>query len=204
MDTPAPADPVRPKLSGVLKLGVDLGPLLVFFLGNKFGGLFVATALFMVATMVAMALSWWKTRHIPAMLLLVGVIVAVFGGLTLWLQDETFIKLKPTIIYASFSAILFFGLARGRSYLQLILGDALPGLSGVGWIKLTRNWALFFLALVGANEVARQVLTTDQWVNFKVWGVTAASLVFAMTQAPLMMRHGLTDPAKKDLPPMAD
>jgi intracellular septation protein len=204
MEKSPPTDTARPKLSGAMKLGVDLGPLLIFFLGNKFGGLFVATALFMVATLAAMAVSWWKTRHIPAMLLLIGLIVAVFGGLTLWLQDETFIKLKPTIIYASFASILFFGLARGRSYLQLILGDALPGLDGVGWIKLTRNWALFFLALVGANEVARQVLTTDQWVNFKVWGVTAASLVFAMSQAPLMMRHGLTDPAKKDLPPTAD
>jgi intracellular septation protein len=197
MDTPTPA-----KLSGPLKLAVDLGPLLVFFVGNKYGGLFVATGAFMVATAVAMAVSWWKTRHIPAMLLFTGLIVAVFGGLTLWLQDETFIKLKPTLIYGTFSAILFFGLARGRSYLQLVLGDALPGLDAPGWTKLTRNWALFFLVLLAANEVARQILTTDQWVSFKVWGVTAATLVFAMAQAPMMMRHGMAEgpkeAAKKD------
>jgi intracellular septation protein len=193
MDTPTPA-----KLSGPLKLAVDLGPLLVFFVGNKYGGLFVATGAFMVATAVAMAVSWWKTRHIPAMLLFTGLIVAVFGGLTLWLQDETFIKLKPTLIYGTFSAILFFGLARGRSYLQLVLGDALPGLDAPGWTKLTRNWALFFLVLLAANEVARQILTTDQWVSFKVWGVTAATLVFAMAQAPMMMRHGMAEAEQKD------
>ncbi|WP_439534840.1 septation protein A [Polymorphobacter sp.] len=198
MDTP------RAKLSGPLKLAVDLGPLLVFFVANKYGGLFVATAAFMAATAVAMAISWLKTRHIPVMLLFTGVIVAVFGGLTLWLQDETFIKLKPTLIYGTFAAILFFGLARGRSYLQLVLGDALPGLDAAGWTKLTRNWALFFLALLAANEVARQILTTDQWVSFKVWGVTVATLVFAMAQAPMMMRHGVDQEAKKDPPPAAD
>lgn len=178
------------KLSGPLKLAVDLGPLLVFFAANKFGGLFVATGAFMVATALAMAVSWWKTRHIPAMLLFTGLIVAVFGGLTLWLQDETFIKLKPTLIYGTFAAILFFGLARGRSYLRLVLGDAMPGLSDTGWTKLTRNWALFFLVLMGANEVARQLLSTDDWVSFKVWGVTAATFLFAIAQAPMMMKEG--------------
>jgi intracellular septation protein len=184
----AQADPQ--KLSGPLKLAVDLGPLLVFFAANKFGGLFVATGAFMVATALAMAVSWWKTRHIPAMLLFTGLIVAVFGGLTLWLQDETFIKLKPTLIYGTFAAILFFGLARGRSYLRLVLGDAMPGLSDAGWTKLTRNWALFFLVLMGANEVARQLLSTDAWVSFKVWGVTAATFLFAIAQAPMMMKEG--------------
>jgi len=198
MDTP------KLKLSGPLKLAVDLGPLLIFFVANKYGGLFVATGAFMAATALAMAVSWWKTRHIPAMLLFTGVIVALFGGLTLWLQDETFIKLKPTLIYGTFSAILFFGLARGRSYLQLVLGDALPGLDAAGWTKLTRNWALFFLSLLAANEVARQILSTDQWVSFKVWGVTAATLIFAMAQAPMMMRHGMAEEPKKDPPPAVD
>ena len=192
----AQADPQ--KLSGPLKLAVDLGPLLVFFAANKFGGLFVATGAFMVATALAMAVSWWKTRHIPAMLLFTGLIVAVFGGLTLWLQDETFIKLKPTLIYGTFAAILFFGLARGRSYLRLVLGDAMPGLSDAGWTKLTRNWALFFLVLMGANEVARQLLSTDDWVSFKVWGVTAATFLFAIAQAPMMMKEGAGQADQKD------
>lgn len=193
----------RQTLSGTLKLAVDLGPLLIFFAANKFGGVFVATGAFMAATALAMAVSWWKTRHVPAMLLFTGLIVAVFGGLTLWLQDETFIKLKPTLIYGTFSAILFFGLARGRSYLQLVLGDAMPGMDAAGWTKLTRNWALFFLVLLGANEAARQILPTDDWVSFKVWGVTLATFLFAIAQAPMMMRHGAGG-AEKERPQAGD
>ncbi len=190
-DTPDTAAPARPALPGWLKLAIDLGPLLIFFAANKFGGVFVATGAFMAATAVAMAISWVRTRHIPVMLLFTGVIVLVFGGLTLWLQDETFIKLKPTLIYGIFAGILFFGLVRGRSYLKLVMGSAMPAMDDAGWRKLTRNWALFFLVLMGANEVARQILTTDQWINFKVWGVTAATLVFALAQAPLLARHAL-------------
>jgi len=196
----------RPKLAGPLKLAVDFGPLLVFFLGNKYGGLFVATGAFMAATALAMAVSWARTRHIPAMLLFTGVIVAVFGGLTLWLQDETFIKLKPTLIYGAFAGTLLFGLARGRSYLRLVLGDAMPGMDEAGWTKLTRNWALFFLVLMGANEAARQMLSTDDWVSFKVWGVTAATFLFAISQAPMMMRHGAGSGGadQKETPPAED
>lgn len=181
----------RPKLPTGLKLALDFGPLLVFFAANKLGDVFMATAAFMAATVVAMAISWWKTRHIPPMLIFTGIIVVVFGGLTLWLQDATFIKLKPTLIYGMFAGILFFGMATKRSYLKLVLGEALPALDDAGWAKLTRNWALFFVALMGANEVARQLLTTDQWVNFKVWGVTAATFAFALAQAPLLARHGV-------------
>ena len=194
--TPPPAAPAtqrpgRTPMPTVLKLAIDFGPLLIFFGANKFGGVFTATAAFMVATLVAMALSWWKTRHIPPMLIFTGLIVVVFGGLTLWLQDDTFIKLKPTLIYGMFAGILLFGLATRRSYLKLVMGEALPQLDDDGWRKLTRNWALFFIALMAANEVARQVLTTDQWVNFKVWGVTSATFIFAILQVPLLKKHGL-------------
>jgi len=181
----------RPPLPASLKLAIDFGPLLVFFAANKFGGVFTATAAFMAATLLAMTVSWWRTRHISPMLVFTGIIVLVFGGLTLWLQDATFIKLKPTLIYGMFAAILFFGLVTKRPYLKLVLGEALPALDDDGWRKLTRNWACFFVALMGANEVARQLLTTDQWVNFKVWGVTAATMVFAVAQAPLLARHGV-------------
>jgi intracellular septation protein len=181
----------RKTLPPGVKLAIDFGPLLVFFAANKFGGVFTATAAFMAATALAMAVSWVKTRHIPPMLIFTGIIVMVFGGLTLWLQDATFIKLKPTLIYGMFAGILGFGLLTKRPYLKLVLGEALPALTDAGWTKLTRNWALFFVALMGANEVARQVLTTDQWVNFKVWGVTIATMAFALAQAPLLARHGV-------------
>jgi intracellular septation protein len=145
----------------------------------------------MAATAIATWVSWWKTRHVPPMLIFTGLIVLVFGGLTLWMQDETFIKLKPTLIYGVFAAILGFGLATGRPTLQMVMDDALPGIDAEGWRKLTRNWLLFFIALMAANEVARRILTTDQWVNFKVWGVTLAFVAFTMAQGPMMTRHGL-------------
>ncbi len=181
----------RPPLPTALKLALDFGPLLVFFGASKFGGVFVGTGAFMVATVLAMAISWWKTRHIPAMLILTGIIVLLFGGLTLWLQDETFIKVKPTLIYGMFAVILGFGLVTGRPTLKLVLGEALPSLDDAGWAKLTRNWALFFIAMAISNEVLRQILTTDQWINAKVWGATAATMVFAVAQAPLLARHGV-------------
>jgi intracellular septation protein len=184
----------RRTLSTPVKLAVDFGPLLVFFLANKFAGgshpIYVATGAFMAATLAAMGVSLAITRRIPPMLILTGVIVGVFGGLTLWLQDDLFIKLKPTLIYLTFAAILLFGMVTGRPYLRLVLHDAFPALDERGWAKLTRNWALFFLGLALANEVARRVLTTDQWVDFKVWGVTAASFLFALAQTPILMRHG--------------
>ena len=183
--------PKRKTLPTALKLAVDFGPLLVFFVANRFGDVFIATAAFMAATAMAIGVSWAKTRHIPMMLLFTGVIVLVFGGLTLWLQDETFIKLKPTLIYGMFAAILTFGIVTKRPTLKLVLGEALPALTDTGWTKLTRNWALFFVALMAANEVARHMLTTDQWVNFKVWGVTSATMLFALAQAPLLSKHGV-------------
>lgn len=181
----------RPPLPAGLKLALDFGPLLVFFAANKFGDVFIATAAFMAATALAMAVSWMKTRHIPPMLIFTGIIVMVFGGLTLWLQDENFIKLKPTMIYAMFASILGFGLLTKRPYLKLVLGEALPTLTDAGWTRLTRNWALFFVALMLTNEVARRMLTTDQWVNFKVWGVTVVTMLFAMAQAPLLTKYSV-------------
>lgn len=186
-------DPIpSQRLPAGLKLALDFGPLLIFFAANKLAGVYVATAAFMAATAIAIGIAWLKTRHIPPMLIFTGVIVAVFGGLTLWLQDDSFIKIKPSLIYGSFAAILGFGLATGRNYLRLVLGEVLPALNDIGWVKLQRNWALFFAAMVVVNEVLRRVLTTDQWVDFKVWGVTAATMIFAVAQAPLLKRHGVS------------
>ena len=185
-----------------VKLAIDFGPLLIFFLANSFGGIFVATASFMLATAVAMLVSKLKVGSISPMLWFTGVVVLVFGAATLYLHDETFIKLKPTIIYSMFAAILFFGMATGRPMLKMVLESAYPALDDDGWRKLTRNWALFFTAMAILNEVVWRSVSTDTWVQFKVWGVTTLSLVFALAQAPILMRHGAGEKAAEEtIPP---
>jgi intracellular septation protein len=200
------SDPRRE--SPLIKLLIDFGPLLVFFLINSFAPvdkgerLFVATGAFMLATAAAMLISKVKLGRISVMLWVTGIFVLLFGGLTLWLHDETFIKIKPTIIYSLFAAILFFGLVTGRPTLQLVLEGAYPGLDGAGWRKLTRNWAWFFVAMAVLNEILWRMLSTDAWVTFKTFGVAPISLVFAFAQAPMMMRHGFGKPADDvPLPP---
>lgn len=183
-----PARPPR-KLSGFAKFAIDFGPLAVFFLANAQFKIFIATAAFMGATAVAMVASRVLSGRISPMLWFTGLVVAAFGGATLWLQDETFIKVKPTILYCSFAAILLFGMATGRSLLRVVLGEAFPTLDAEGWRKLTRNWAFFFIGMAGLNEVLRRVLTTDQWVDFKVFGVLVLTFGFALAQAPILSRH---------------
>lgn len=175
-----------------LKLAIDFGPLLIFFLTNSIlKSVFAATAAFMLATAVAMLVAKLKTGKISPMLWLSGIMVLGFGGLTLWLHDETFIKLKPTIVYLMFASILFFGLITGRPTLKIVLETAYPGLDDTGWHKLTRNWGLFFIAMALLNEAVWRTQTTDFWVAFKLWGVIPLSLVFAMAQAPILMKHGM-------------
>ncbi len=195
-------------LSTPLKLAVDFGPLLVFFAANARAGwlkpllgvaatvpdIVIGTGAFMAATGLAMLVSWLRTGRVPPMLLFTGAVVAVFGGATLYFQDAAFVKIKATLIYVTFAGILLFGLATRRPYLKLVLHDAFPALTDAGWAKLTRNWALFFVALACTNEVVRRIVTDTQYVNFKVWGVTAATLVFAFTQAPLLVRHAVDKP----------
>ncbi len=174
-----------------LKLAVDFGPLLIFFIMNSLKGVFAATAAFMLATAAAMLISKIRTGRVSAMLWLSGIMVLGFGGLTLWLHDVTFIKLKPTIVYLMFASILFFGLFSGRPTLKIVLEAAYPGLDDAGWHKLSRNWGFFFVAMAVLNEIVWRTQTTDFWVAFKLWGVTPLSLVFAMAQAPIMMKHGV-------------
>ncbi len=183
--------PVRRELEGWPRLLVDFGPLLVFFIAYARADLFVATAAFMAAMAVAIAVSFALTRRVPAMTWFSGALVLIFGGLTLWLHDETFIKVKPTILFLMFAAILGFGQARGRNYLKMLLGPALPGLSDAGWSALQGRWAGFFLVLAGLNEVFWRFMATDIWVHFKVWGDTLLTLLFALAQIPLLRRHGL-------------
>ncbi|OWK29304.1 septation protein A [Sphingomonas dokdonensis] len=180
-----------------LRLALDYGPLIVFFAfnfltpGPAIARIIAATAAFMIAMVAALAISWWKTRHIPPMLLISGALVIVFGGLTIWFQDERFIKMKPTFVYGIFAATLGIGLATGRPLLQMLLESAYPGLTPLGWRKLTRNWALFFVVMAVLNEAVWRHTTTDFWVGFKLWGAIPLTLLFAVGNVPMLMRHGL-------------
>ncbi len=172
----------------MFKLATELGPLLIFFFANAKFNLFVATAAFMVAIVVALVASWMVTRHIPVMALVTGVIVLVFGTLTLVLHDETFIKVKPTIIYGLFAAVLGGGLLFGRSFIAIMF-DQMFNLTPEGWRKLTLRWTLFFVAMALLNEVIWRTQTTDFWVAFKAFGVIPITMVFAMLQMPLIKRY---------------
>ena len=163
----------------------------------------VATAAFMVATVIAMIVSRVKLGRISPMLWLSGALVVVFGGLTLYFHDERFIKMKPTIVYAMFSALLFFGLVTGRPLIQMVLGSVYSGLTPVGWRKLTRNWAIFFAFMAVLNEVVWRHSTWDFWVGFKLWGAMPLTIGFAIANIPMLLKHGLNAEAVKiDEPPV--
>jgi intracellular septation protein len=199
----------KPQLNPLLKLVLDLGPLLLFFLANSRPalflplvapilpaevaagervGIFVATAVFMVAIVAALIVSYALTRHLPTMPLVTAVIVLVFGSLTLVLHDELFIKLKPTIIYLLFGGVLLGGLAFGKSLLGIVF-DSVFHLTEEGWRKLTLRWALFFLGLAVLNEIVWRTQTTDFWVGFKVFGVVPLTFLFAALQYPLLTKY---------------
>lgn len=182
-------------LHPLLKLALEMGPLVVFFLANQRAGIFMATALFMAAVLASLAVSYALTRHLPMMPMVTGVVVLVFGGLTLWLHDDLFIKLKPTIVNSLFGATLLGGLAFGRPLLPYVL-DTVFQLTPEGWRKLTFRWGLFFFVLAGLNEIVWRTQTTDFWVSFKVLGIMPLTIVFALAQTPLLMRY---DASKKEV-----
>jgi intracellular septation protein len=167
---------------------VEWGPLIAFFIANARAGIFWGTGIFMVATAIALAVSWTWTRKLALVPLIGAVFVAVFGGLTLWLQNDTFIKVKVTLVNLLFGTVLLIGLAFGKQFLKLILGDALK-MDDEGWRILTLRWGLFFFALALLNEIVWRTVSTDVWVNFKVFGILPITLLFALSQAPLMNRH---------------
>jgi intracellular septation protein len=174
----------------LFKLVTEIGPLLVFFAVNAKFQLFAATAAFMVAIVAAMIASYVVTRHVPIMALVTGVVVLVFGTLTLVLHDETFIKVKPTIIYGLFAAVLLGGLLFNRSFIAIMF-DQVFNLTPQGWRILTMRWALFFLGLAVLNEVIWRTQSTDFWVAFKAFGVIPLTMIFAISQMPLTKRYHL-------------
>ena len=199
----------KKQLNPLLKLALDLGPLVLFFFANAKpalvapllspflpeslltgprAGIFAATAVFMIAVLAALAVSYWLTRHLPIMALVTAVIVVVFGGATLVLHDELFIKLKPTIIYVLFGGVLVFGLVFRKPLLEIVF-DQMFHLTEEGWRKLTLRWALFFFALAVLNEIVWRTQSTDTWVTFKAFGVLPLTFIFAALQYPLLQKY---------------
>ncbi len=196
-----------------LKLALEMGPLMVFFLSNSKpelirpllrpllpasllegpqSNIFVATAAFMIAMLLSLILTKWLLKKLPIMPLVSGVVVLIFGGLTLYLKDDLFIKLKPTIVNSMFGAVLLGGLAFGKPLLPYVL-DSVFKLTGEGWKKLTFRWGVFFFVLAAINEGVWRMFSTDFWVSFKVWGVMPITIVFAMSQMGLLQRYALNE-----------
>lgn len=207
----APNAPDRKPLNPFLKLALELGPLGVFFFANArgewlaeklpalaaLGGpIFTATALFIVATLISLAVSLALTRRLPIMPFVTGIVVVVFGGLTLWLKDDTFIKMKPTIVNTLFGAVLLGGLAFNQSLLGYVF-DSVFRLTAEGWRKLTFRWAIFFFVLAALNEVVWRLFSTDTWVSFKVFGIMPLTFVFTLSQLPLINRYQLPEEGTK-------
>jgi intracellular septation protein len=185
--------PAKHKLNSMLKLALDIGPLVVFVITYSRFDIFVATAVFMVTTVAAMAVSYALTRHVTVMLVVTSVVILVFGTLTLVLHDETFIKLKPTIIYVLFSATLVGGYLFNKPLLAIVF-DAMVHLTEEGWRKLTLRWAAFFLVMAVVNEIVWRTQTTQFWVNFKLFGFPPLTFVFAALQYRLLMRYATDEP----------
>jgi intracellular septation protein len=208
---PIKAMPAKPQLNPFAKLALDLGPLILFFYANakpalflplvapffpaiaadgERSGIFVATAVFMVAVMVSLIVSYILIRRLPLMPVVSAVIVVVFGGLTLMLHNDTFIKMKPTIIYVLFGAVLLGGLVLKKPFLEMVF-DSVFRLNEQGWRILTLRWALFFLAMAALNEIVWRTMSTDAWVSFKVFGVMPLTFVFAMLQYPVLTKYAV-------------
>lgn len=183
--------PVK-ELGAGMRLLLDIGPLILFFAANYMLGVFTATGVFIVAILVAMAISLALTRRVTALQMFSGAMVVIMGGLTIWLHNETFIKIKPTIYYGFVATILAYGFFADKPILKSVLGSAYPGLDEIGWKKLTRNWALFFAVMAVVNEAVWRNSSTDFWIGFKLWGAIPATLLFALANIPMLMRHGLT------------
>ena len=189
-ETAAPSQ--RKALNPMLKFALELGPLVLFFAAYSRLGIFAATAVLMACVFVTLGVSYAMLKRIPVMPLVTAIIVAIFGSLTLIFHDETLIKIKPTALYLLFGAALFVGLWLKRPLLKILFDGALH-VTEEGWRKLTWRWAFFFFALAVLNEVVWRTQSTDVWVKFKTFGFLPLTLLFALAQAPLIMRHETKD-----------
>jgi intracellular septation protein len=189
----------------VLKAILEYGPIVGFFLGyirlkdqtftyggTEYDGFIVVTAAFVPVLLICIGLLWALTGHLARMQIVTAVLVIVFGGLSVWFNDDRFFKMKPTLIYLIFAGILGYGLMRGKSYLEYVMEGMMP-LTKQGYMILTKRIAVFFLALAATNEVVWRTMSTDAWVNFKTFGLTAAIFAFFMTQAKLFQSHSIDD-----------
>ena len=183
--------------NSLLKLVLEIGPLVLFFITNSRAGIFWATGVFMVAICLSLSVSWILERRLPTLPLVTGIFVLVFGGLTLVLQDELFLKLKPTIVNTLFAVILFGGLCWGKSFLKSLMGSMFS-MSVRGWQVLTYRWAIFFIVLAVLNEIVWRNTSTDTWVSFKVFGIMPLTLLFSILQLPTMNRHKLIENEDKN------
>ena len=193
----------------LVKLALEIGPIAVFFLAYRWApvpeGLPVAerqleqilfaTWVFVPTILAALAASWLLTRKLPKMAVITAVVVTVFGGLTLILRDDTFVKMKPTILYCLFAGILGFGLLRGQSYLKYLLDEMIP-MQAEGWLKFTQRFVVFYLGLAILNEIVWRGWGTDVWVNFRTFVLPAANFLFVMAQVPLFTRYA--EPGKAE------
>lgn len=203
--------PEKPK-SSWLNLVVDFGPLLVFFLAYRHyspagandtvgtvAAVIKGTMAFMAATVVALIISKWRLGHVSPMLWLTTALIMGFGALTVVFHDAFWIQIKPTAVYLMFAGVLFFGLARGKPMLKYLLQSAFEGLDDAGWLKLSRNWAWFFLFLAVLNTALVFTVSFDAWLQAKLWGFTVLSFVFTFSQLPMVLRHGMGSDAKEEL-----
>lgn len=193
----------------MVKLVLEIGPIAVFFLAYRWApvpeGLPVAerqleqilfsTKVFVPTILAALGLSWWLTGKLPRMAVITAIVVTIFGGLTLILRDDTFVKMKPTILYGIFAGILGFGLMRGQSYLKYLLDEMIP-MQAEGWLKFTRRFVAFYVALAVLNEIVWRGWGTDVWVNFRTFVLPAANFLFIMAQVPLFTRYA--EPGKAE------
>jgi intracellular septation protein len=196
-------------INPLLKLALEVGPIGIFFLAYRMAPLaeglaeperqlqqiLFATAVFVPTILAALGLSYVLTRRLPRMAVITAVVVTIFGGLTLILRDDTFVKMKPTILYGLFAGILGFGLLRGQSYLKYLMDELIP-MQDAGWLKFTRRFVVFYIFLAVLNEVVWRTYGTDAWVNFRTFVLPAANFLFIMVQFPLFQRYAIADETK--------
>lgn len=193
------------KLNPFVKMGLELGPIVAFFIaytklrdqsftlgGIEYDGFIVVTALFIPLLLISTGILWMLSGKISKMQIATAVLVVVFGGLTVWLNDDRFFKMKPTMIYTMFAGVLGFGLMRGQSYLQFVMEEVMP-MERAGWMILTKRLALFFAGLALVNEVIWRTMSTDAWVNFKTFGLTIAVFAFFMTQSKIFQKYAIEE-----------